>query len=82
MSGLVLQLRHSHYAEDIYPIVDEQGQVTEEEIDKLLRYEVGVRYASQSRYLLPRTASFRTHSKRTGTRPRDRKGVRYYNTTR
>jgi len=33
---------------DVYPIVNDQGHVNHEEIVKLLRDEIGVRYASKS----------------------------------
>jgi len=48
MSAIVHEFRFTNQTVDVYPIVSDQlGHVTDDEIVKLLRDEIGVRYASK-----------------------------------
>ena len=48
MSALIYEMRHTQRSYDQYTIVDDQqGHVTDDEILKLLRDEIGVRFAGK-----------------------------------
>jgi len=51
MSALIHQMRRVDHAYDQYTVIDNhRGHVTDDEIMKLLRDEIGVRFAGESTY--------------------------------